>query len=226
MPDLRRIMPAAPTADDPRDVSDRTIFRNTRALEGSPRWQMAARDDNVSMRGLMTAFSCAVGVELTNENAPRTIALVNRAFADTNRAIGPLKNLFQRKRPFLVDEGAICVPRSASLVGSFDYPSGHSTAGWAAGLILSAVVPERSTEILFRARAFGESRVICGVHNATAVEAGRFGATAVFASLIGSGSFQTDLMAAQTEVRALRSEGSAPAPSCTDEASALATRPY
>jgi hypothetical protein len=35
--------------------------------------------------------------------------------------------------------------------------------------------------ILARARAFGESRVVCGVHNASAVEAGSMTDTAVFA---------------------------------------------
>jgi membrane-associated phospholipid phosphatase len=50
-----------------------------------------------------------------------------------------------------------------------------------AGLILAELVPEAASDVLARARAFGQSRIVCGVHNASAVEAGWMTATAVFA---------------------------------------------
>ena len=226
LPDLKRVMPSAPGNDDARDIADRSIFRSTRSLQGSARWSIAQSDDNVTNAGLMKAFRCTIGVELNNQNAPRTMSFVSRVFADTNRAVGPLKNIFQRKRPFLVDDGPIRVLRSTGLTNSFDYPSGHSTAGWALGLVLSSLVPEQSTEILLRAHAFGESRVICGVHNASAVEAGRFGATAVYASLYGSAAFRADLEAASEELAALRKDRPPTPESCRAEAIALETKPY
>ena len=41
--------------------------------------------------------------------------------------------------------------------------------GWTVGLIMAEVAPDRATEILARARAFGEGRLVCGVHTLSAL---------------------------------------------------------
>jgi len=38
---------------------------------------------------------------------------------------------------------------------------------WETGSVLTQVAPDRVTAILARARAFGESRIVCGVHSST-----------------------------------------------------------
>ena len=48
------------------------------------------------------------------------------------------------------------------------------------------------TQILVRARAYGESRIVCGVHNLSAVEAGRTNASALVAALHGSPQFRSN----------------------------------
>lgn len=75
---------------------------------------------------------------------------------------------------------------------------------WDAGLILAELVREAASDILARARAFGQSRIVCGVHNASAVEAGWMTATGVFAMQSDSTEFQKDLDAARMELAALR----------------------
>ena len=81
------------------------------------------------------------------------------------------------------NEAPICVQRSQALADSFSYPSGHATQGWAYALILASLVPEKATPILARGRAYGESRIVCGVHWLSDVAAGRLTGTAVFAAL-------------------------------------------
>ena len=49
-------------------------------------------------------------------------------------------------------------------------------------MILAELEPDRASDILVRARAYGESRVVCGVHNASAVEGGRIIAAAMVAA--------------------------------------------
>ena len=48
---------------------------------------------------------------------------------DDKEAVDRSKDIYKRKRPFLIDEGPTCVPKTASLAASPDYPSGHAT--WA-----------------------------------------------------------------------------------------------
>src|SRR6478735_1462309 len=100
VPDVIRIVPPAPIVGDARYTADLAIFRATRALEGSDRWALALSDDNVSTQGMMNAFSCALGVTPTAENAPRLRGLITRANADTLRAAVALKRQYQHKRPF------------------------------------------------------------------------------------------------------------------------------
>jgi acid phosphatase (class A) len=191
-------------AADARDAADRRIFLATRALAGTPRWQMAAEDAAIGAPDMLRHFSCSLGIDLTPQQAPRLVALLQQATREAARSMAQAKNFYQRKRPFLVDDGPTCV--SPDTVGnSFDYPSGHTTAGWTWGLVLAQVDPQRAVPILARGRAIGDSRVICGVHNASAVEASRTLASAVVAAEAGSANFQADLAAARTELAALRS---------------------
>jgi acid phosphatase (class A) len=224
-PDTYRILPPAPVAGTIRYQADRSTFLATRSLKDTPRWALAIND--VSIPNTMKDMSCAVGVELTPQNAPRFSALIQRAGPDISWATNHPKDIYKRQRPYLIDEGPTCVEKSAALTNSPDYPSGHVTWGWTVGLILAELVPDRATEILIRARAFGESRLVCGVHSLSAVEAGRTNASAVVAALHGSAEFRKDLDAARKEIAAARKAGPAPDPAkCAQEAELTAKAPY
>jgi len=227
-PDVARIVPPAPSTGDARFVADMTIFRNTRSLEGSKRWALALSDDNVSIAGLFQAFRCALGLTLTRENAPKVTALITRANIDSNAASRRLKDLYQHKRPFQVAEGNVCLsPQGkAALEESPDYPSGHTTASWETGLILAELAPDVASDLLARARAFGQSRVVCGVHNASAVEAGWMTATVIFAAQNASAAFHADLEAAHSELAALRATSKTKPEGCALEAEVLSGNAY
>jgi acid phosphatase (class A) len=196
---LPLILPPPPAAGDGRDAEDRAIFRATRAAEGSSRWTYAQADADLSAIGLLTAFACDLGFVASAESTPRLIALLTRVMRDDNAVVGPLKDRYRRKRPFLIDDGPTCLPK-ADLEKSFDYPSGHATIGWTTGLILAELWPYRAPQILARARQYGESRVFCGVHNASAVEAGRTVGSAVAGMLHGSAAFRRDIELVREEI--------------------------
>jgi acid phosphatase (class A) len=140
--------------------------------------------------------------------------------------VGQLKDFYKRKRPFLIDQGPICLPRTEELMKSFDYPSGHTTMSRVVGLLLAEIAPDRAVDILARARAFGESRVVCGVHTASAVEAGRTAGSAVVAALHSSAAFEVALSAARVELTALRKKAAPSGASCAAEGATLGVRPY
>lgn len=222
------ILPPAPAPGTDRYAADRAIFKATRALEGSPRWALAQNDVRLGVADLEADFSCALGVRVTPQNAPKLTVLLSRIGHDASRVSNTAKDVFKRDRPFKIDPGPICSPHTDSLDNSYDYPSGHTTLSWTDGLVLAELAPDRSTEILTRARAFGESRAVCGVHNASAVEAGRTAGAITFAAVNGSAEFRADLEAARSELADLRA---APANAvdpaqCRTEAELTAKTPY
>jgi acid phosphatase (class A) len=223
-PDTYRILPPAPVPGTARYEADRKMFLGTRKLKDGPRWALALNDDNISL--LRKDLSCALGVELTDQNAPRFMTLMRRVGRDSSIATNQPKDLYKRLRPFLIDKGPICIDPDGGIAKSFDYPSGHNTYSWAVGLILAELAPDRATEILVRARAYGESRLICGVHNMSAVEAGRTNGSIIVASLHGQAEFRSDLETARQEIAAARKAGPAPEPATCAKDAELLKSPY
>jgi acid phosphatase (class A) len=189
---------------------------------------VAQSDDELTTPNLFKAFRCALGVDLTPENAPLVTSLIARVSQDSSRASNVLKQFYQHKRPYQIVDGPVCVTleRKANLSRNPDYPSGHTTVSWEAGLVLATVAPDRTTALLSRARAFGESRIVCGVHNLSAVEAGWMTATAVFAAQHGSEEFLTAVNAAKTEFAAVRQNASIDSATCAAETALLAKDPF
>jgi acid phosphatase (class A) len=227
IPNLIRVLPATPAPGSARDNADRQVFRETRALLDSERWKLAQRDDKLSVAALLSALRCSMDVDLKPNSAPHLINLLARVFTDSMNATDPAKDYYKRKRPFLVDEGPICITATPEFAKTFDYPSSHATISWAFALILSEIEPGNSTQILSRARTFGESRVVCGVHDVDAVEAGRIAGSAVVAALHGNREFRLDLESARIEAGGLRSRAKlAPGEGCASEAALVAVSPY
>ncbi len=211
-PDALATIPAAPREGEARNDLDWAIFRATRSLEGSERWALAQNDDGYRPADLLKDFSCSVGAELTPENAPALARILARSTIDAGAAAQRAKEVYQRTRPFLHNPGNICIERSQGLARSYDYPSGHASLGWTAGLVMAQLAPDRAASVLARGRAYGESRVVCGLHNMSAIEAGRTNAAGVFAALQASPEFQTAMATAREEVAAARASGKAPDP--------------
>ena len=220
--DILQILPPAPKPGDERGKADRAIFKATRPMLKGPRGDLASRDVAVGIPYMASAFSCALGVALTPENAPKTITLIGKAGIDANTQSATAKDIYKRLRPFQIDKGATCQP-AEQLKGSFDYPSGHTTWGWTWALILAELAPDRAAPILARGRAYGESRIVCGVHNASAVEAGRITAASSVAADHGQAAFLADVATAKAELAALRADPATPKPTgCEAEASLVA----
>lgn len=229
-PDGFKILPPAPVEGTDRYAYDRKFFLGSRKLETTnpERWKLAQNDNAIATGDMLRHFSCSMGVTLTEQNAPKTANLMRRVARDSSRVNNGAKDQFKRKRPYLIDEGNTCIPKSESLSASFDYPSGHTQLGWMVGLVLAQIAPERSTQVILRGKAYGESRAVCGVHNASAIEGGRMAGSATFAAMQGSAEYQADIAAARAEIAALRAAGNAPdAGVCTAEAALVSARtPY
>jgi acid phosphatase (class A) len=68
-------------------------------------------------------------------------------------------------------------------------------------VVLSNMVPEKRREIMARAWAYGENRIIGGIHFRTDVEAGRIAGTIIAARLMEQPDFQAVFAVAKAELR-------------------------
>ncbi len=221
-----RILPAPPVKGSPRAEADRAVFRDTRALVGTARYEAAILDAKEGVANMLPRFDCALNAEITPAAAPKLTRVLEKATADVYDANNTGKVYFKRERPPASDPGAVCVPLTPSDM-TRDYPSGHTTRGWLYALLLTELAPDRGNALLTRGRAFGESRVVCGVHNATAIEAGRVVAASVVANLHGDAAFRADMNAAREEMASFRKTAKAPdAGMCEREMQLLEPSPY
>jgi acid phosphatase (class A) len=223
IPDVAKLLGAPPPDGSGTKMGDVATYRATRGLQGSPRWALAASDADYGPGPMLRDFSCVLGVSLDPATAPALAHLLGRLTVDSSNVERPVKAVYRRPRPFVELGGPICVAPDAYLTKSYSYPSGHSTYSWTVAQVLDEIAPDRAGAILARARAYGESRVVCGVHYESDVQAGRMAATALFGALQRDPVFSRDLEAARVELARLRSHPAA-APDkgrCDLEASAI-----
>ena len=204
VPDHRVFLPPPPAVDSPAGIADVAIFHATRSLESGPRWELAASDDRIGSRKMLGDFGCAMGIDLAAVEAPALARTLARANADLIAMVGDAKDHYQRPRPFVAESLPICVDVSPEFAASGSYPSGHSAAAWLYALLLSEIDPDNAAAIVARGRAFGESRVVCGVHYVSDVEGGRLTTSALVAALHGNAEFEADIASARAELAKAR----------------------
>jgi acid phosphatase (class A) len=201
---------------------DEDVSRSALAMQGTPRWALAAQDAVLTFPQIADTFSCALNAQISDETTPKLMTLLRRTLIDAGRSTSEAKRKYQRARPFMVNNKPMCTPdRDQVLRADGSYPSGHSAIGWAFGLVLSEVAPEQADALIARGRAFGQSRVVCNVHWQSDVIEGQMMASAVVARMHAEAAFRADLDAARAELTALRAKGATPARSCSLETETL-----
>jgi acid phosphatase (class A) len=196
-----------PTPDSARGKADRAAYDQGRKLVNTPIWRRAITDADLSGAEGFKSFSCAAGVTIGPESTPTLARLMLRMTSDAATVYEPAKATFQRPRPPVGNSKPICVPREAWLNTSGSYPSGHGMIGWSWALVVSELAPDRTANIMSRGRDFGDSRVVCGVHFPSDIEAGRLLAGAMVARLHADPAFTADLATAKAEVAASKAKG-------------------
>ena len=201
--DSVQFVPAPPADGSAREQADKAASDSLLSLEGTARWDRAARDADLSFPSAASIFACALGVSVSDSETPALYRLLQRSLTDLGLATYPAKKAYQRSRPFLVNNQAICSPEERTdLETDGSYPSGHSAVGWGWALILSQLAPERAEAILSRGRDYARSRMVCNVHWMSDTEAGMAVGAAAFAQLQNNALYQATMRAGRLELDA------------------------
>jgi acid phosphatase (class A) len=89
-------------------------------------------------------------------------------------------------------------------------------------LILAGLAPDKANALLQRGHAFGDSRMVCGVHWQSDLEAGRLVGAAAVARLQADPVFQAQAQLAKAEIDAARAKSlKSDRKDCAAEAAAL-----
>lgn len=209
------LLPPPPKLGSAQDKMELESVVRAAATADAARWKAAEADD----AALYERFESAFG-NLERSSVPHLRALLDRVREDLSGPISAAKAHFGRPRPFqryqfarACGEDQPRVPEKNPTKGS-SYPSSHAAQGWAVALILASVFPQRSDAVFARAHAYGESRIICGYHYPSDIDAARLLATAVVSRLHAVPDFRRDLACAQAEHRAVRGERGLPERIC------------
>lgn len=170
----QRVLALPPARGSAAEATELAEVKRTVAAASAERRAQAAWD---GAHEDPSAFNAALGRDLAKLPATWDVLVTvqEEAYALTGRA----KDAFARRRPYSVDPTIETCTRQAPNKSAKSYPSGHAAVGYSVGWALARLAPDHAPAILERAHDYAESRVICGVHFRSDVEASH-----VLASLI------------------------------------------
>ena len=203
------LLPAPPQPGSILWMNDEAQYQWGKLQRNTPRGDQAAADARVNGDGVPNAFSEAFGIKISKETTPEIYKLVLGMREDAgDLATRAAKNHYMRVRPFAFYHETTCNPeQQQELSTNGSYPSGHTAIGWATALVLSEINIDRQNEILKRGYEMGQSRVICGYHFQSDVDAARLVSSAVVARLHANKNFMAQLEKAKAEFARLDKAG-------------------
>jgi len=192
--DLRAVLkppPAQDSAQTKAEIGEVLTIQVTRSAEMEAQAQADAVED-------VWRFADVMGPAFKAEALPVFSAFFDRVVATEGAVVDPAKDSWKRPRPH---QASPLVKPVVKISNSGAYPSGHATVGTLMGIVLSNMVPEKRTEIMDRAWAYGWNRVIGGIHYRSDIEAARIAGSVIAARIMEQPEFQTEFAAAKAELR-------------------------
>ncbi len=208
-PNSLLLLPSPPDAASVQFMYDKARYDWGKSLRNTERGEQAYRDARVGGQDLPDAFTEVFGIRITPDDTPEIYKLIVGMREDAgDLATRDAKNHYNRVRPFAFFGEDTCNPeQQAELSTNGSYPSGHTSIGWATALVLAELNPDNQDAILERGYQMGDSRVICGYHWQSDIDAGRVTGSAVVARLHADPSFNTQLDKAKKEFAKKKKEG-------------------
>ena len=153
-------------------------------------------------------FAKVLGAQFDLAKLPLTAKLMDEVDNDQAVTANIAKRYFLRNRPWAIDPSLVACDYKPNAAPLTSYPSGHATLSYSTGYILAALMPEKAQVILDRAQEYAYSRVVCGAHYPSDLEASHVLATALAMRMMENPAFHAQFDAARGELRAAGLTGS------------------
>lgn len=201
------ILPPPPAIDSLAFLNDQAKYQEGLGLRNGDRGKLAILDA-IGPR-LHESLSIPFGIEINEKDTPAIYDLIYSVAGDLgDMSTRTAKQKYFRTRPYVLYNAPTCFPDEEEILrNNGSYPSGHSARAWGLALILAEINPARQEAILQRGYDMGQSRVICGYHWQSDVDAGRLAGAAGVASLHANSKFIERLEKAKKEFQTLKQNG-------------------
>lgn len=192
-----RVLPPPPESGSATERDDLAALQARQQASAERREQAQA-----DAQWLYDRFAPALGVPaLRRDRLPALVHLLNRSLKQAGGPAFAAKAAHPRARPYQrMQDIHVCGKPDPDGKSRTSYPSGHAAYGWTVALVLARVAPDRAPALLARAAEYADSRLVCGMHFPSDIEAARQLATAVVAQLDGHAEFQQDVDMARAEL--------------------------
>lgn len=205
--DSALLLPPPPDMDSLAFLNDLAKYQEGLILRNGERGKLAILD--AIGPKLHESLSIPFGIDINEKDTPAIYDLIYSVAGDLgDMSTRTAKQKYFRMRPYVLYNTSTCFPEEEEILrNNGSYPSGHSARAWGLALILAEVNPDKKEAILKRGYDMGQSRVICGYHWQSDVDAGRLAGAAGVASLHANPKFLARLEKAKQEFQALKQEG-------------------
>jgi acid phosphatase (class A) len=204
MPDPMQFLPPPPGWTSPLFAGDYAAYLWGKTVRSSERGREAVEQAAYLFDEISAFFSKPFGMEISREKTPAIYKVLYKGAVTAMHSYVRAKKTYGRARPFVrYGEGTPFPEDEKHLKNNGSYPSGHTTRGWAAALILMEINPAATDALLQMGYMQGDSRIILGYHWQSDVTAARLVASAAVARLHTSKEFARQMRKAKREFRRL-----------------------
>ncbi|MBR5412985.1 MAG: phosphatase PAP2 family protein [Fibrobacter sp.] len=205
LPNALKFYPAPPDTGSAAFAYDVAQYKWGKSMRAdSARAALAIAQATVDVAEMMSMFSDAFGMEISEKKTPAIFYVVKRGVLTMRLAGRAPKKHYMRQRPFMYFNEPTLMPQfEEEHRTNGSYPSGHTVRGWAMALLLAEINPAAQDEILKYGYEWGQSRVIAGYHWQSDIEASKAIIAGCFARLHADEAFLVDMKKARAEFKRL-----------------------
>jgi acid phosphatase (class A) len=197
--DAAKLLPPPPADGSPRQLEEMAELHRIEAARTADQLAQAQAD---AKNETVTMFAAVLGPSFDIAKLPATAQLFGDIANEEVASAKPAKTFFHRARPYTTDPSLKSCAEKTDKPEFTSYPSGHSTVGYAMGVVLASLIPSRAQAILARSEDFAENRLVCGVHYRSDITAGEAFGTVLALDLMRNAAFRREYDAAAAELRA------------------------
>lgn len=190
------LMPSPPSPNSEELQNEIIVIKSSMAKLNEAQQKLAIED----AKNLSVTFFADTLQGFDVDKLPHTKMLFELVKHNSEYAGNIFKNHFARSRPYQVDQEI--KPCVAAPTYSYwrSYPSGHTTLGFAMGVVMAHLIPEQAPQIMQRANLYGQNRINCGAHFPSDVSAGQVLGTLVAKELLKHPEFLALLQVTKQEL--------------------------